>query len=307
MDETLTYDLFCQKFNNEETCINALFSARWPNGFSCPCCNHPYFYLIRSRKLPLFECTSCHVQTSLISGTVMEGSRTPLKLWFQAFFLHSTPQGISATRLASIIGTTYKTAWLICHKIRHAMSYTDSKEMLSGLVRVNWGVYGRPYNPTIYRHPQEQPLLAGGSFDNNNQITHLKIKQVPDEHLVYDRITPSGGLSFVSQHVDPAVSDISVVIQKFSRNREWSLIRSSAIASEWINTIFNGIGSKHLQSYLDQYCFTFNAVKRNSNTYETLVLLCATSPTIKYPTLISRVDNSAIHKRNYIGLLNTAG
>jgi len=302
----MTFEQFCEKYSQEETCIQAFFSSRWPNGFRCPRCNHSHYYLINSRKLPLYECIDCHTQTSLIAGTILEGTRTSLVQWFQALFLHADPKGISAAQLKSIIGTTYKTAWLICHKIRHAMSSADSGQLLTGLIRVNWGVYGQPYNPTIYRHPQEQPLLAGASIGHNEQITQLKIKQVSDEHLIYDRIIPLASHKFVKQHIEPAAKDITIVIQKFSRQRFRPLIQKCLQASQWINLTFNGIGPKHLQSYLDQYCFAYNNWIRAENTFKTLVQHCAFTPTLKYPALISRKNNSALHKRDYINHLKNA-
>jgi hypothetical protein len=306
MTNTLTFELFCQQFRDEEVCIQALFSSRWPDGFCCPRCAHRHFYSIRSRKLPLYECRSCHVQTSLIAGTIMEGSRTPLRSWFQALFLHSDPQGLSATRLASIISTTYKTAWLICHKIRHAMSNAESRTLLTGLVRVNWGVYGKPYNPTIYRHPQEHPLLAGASIDSDNRFLQLKIKQVPNEHLVYDRITPWGSRVFSSQYIDPATSDTIIVTQKFSRHRFRPLIQICESASQWINNTFHGIGAKHLQSYLDQFCYSFNISQRNNNSFETLLSQCTSTRTIKYPMLINRDNPSSQNKNDFNDLLRKA-
>ncbi len=306
MDNSVTFELFCETFKDEHSCIQALFTARWPNGFRCPQCACPSYYEIRTRRLPLFECRSCRVQTSLIVGTIMEGSRTPLSLWFQAIFLHAQPRGISASRLAEIIGTTYKTAWLICHKIRQAMSATDSKELLSGIVRINCGVYGRPYNPTVFRHPQEQPLLAAASLDNNGQFAYVKIKQVPDKYLIYDRITNGGKHHFIENYVSPDVKNVNAVILKFSPGRYRPLIQLCERASNWINYVFSGIGPKHLQSYLDQFCFGTNNMDRSSSRFLHLLKCAASSSVITYPQLISRVDHSDQHKRIYYELLKDA-
>jgi len=302
----MTFEQFRDHYNSEEVCAQKLFTLRWPEGFRCPRCEHRQFYRVRTRRLPLFECRSCRKQTSLIAGTILEGSRTPLRLWFQALFLHARPQGISALRLSAILGTTYKTAWLICHKIRHAMSKAESSSLLTGIVRVNCGVYGRPYNPTIYRHPQEHPVLIGATIDNDGQISRIRIKQISDEHLSYDRITPMGSHDFVQRHVASSVTDVHVVIQKFSRLRYWPLIQLCKRASNWLNYSFNGIGAKHLQSYLDQFCFGFNLQKDNANSLEVLFQYCASTRTLNYPTLISRDDRSAHHKRNYFASLKNA-
>ena len=68
----------------------------------------------------------------------MSGSRTSLMKWFTAIFLVSQPEhGINAVALSRIIHVTYKTAWLILHKIRHTCSMFDQKSPLSGVVQVN--------------------------------------------------------------------------------------------------------------------------------------------------------------------------
>ncbi|MFC4599423.1 transposase [Cohnella hongkongensis] len=302
-----TFEQFCSKFNDESSCIQALFSARWPHGFRCPQCAFPGCYVIRTRRLPLYECRSCRAQTSLTVGTVLEGSRTPLRLWFQAIFLHARPQAISATRLAEIIGTTYKTAWLICHKIRHAMSTDDADRLLAGIVRINCGSYGRPYNPTVFRHPQEQPLLAGASIDGSGRFTYAKIKQVPNKHLIHDRITNGGKHHFIERHVSPEAEAVHAVILKFSRDRYRPLIELCNHAGRWINFRFNGIGPKHLQAYLDQYCFGLNHRENAADPFRYLLQCAASATVVTYPDLVSRVDDSARHKRIYKELLREAG
>jgi transposase-like protein len=306
MNETVTFEQFCRQYDNEENCINTLFNTRWPDGFRCPRCSHQYFYLITSRRLPLYECSSCHAQTSLIAGTIMEGSRTPLRLWFQAIFLHSQPEGISATHLTSVIGTTYKTAWLICHKIRHAISHADSDELLSGLVRVNWGNYGNPYNPTIFRHHQEHPLLVGASLDLNGKFTHLKIKKVQDQHLQDSHVTLYASHAFKSQHVNPEAAEVIVVNQKFSINRCRPLIAICSQAAYWINDTFKGIGPKHLQSYLDQYCYGYNMSFKSNDLFISLLQHCAITPVLTYPLLIMRENHSLQYKIRYLEQLRKA-
>ncbi|MFC5700047.1 transposase [Cohnella faecalis] len=71
-----TFESFCHQYSSEQACAEALFHARWPDGFRCPTCRHPHYYLTRTRRLPLYECRSCRVQTSVIAGTIMEGSST---------------------------------------------------------------------------------------------------------------------------------------------------------------------------------------------------------------------------------------
>ncbi len=302
----MTFEQFRARYATEALCAEALFHSRWPCGFNCPGCGRREFYEIRTRRLPLYECRSCRRQTSLIAGTIMEGSRTPLTLWFQALYLHARPEGISASRLASVIGTTYKTAWLICHKIRHAMSASDSRELLSGVVRVNYGRYGRPYNPTVYRHPQKQPLILGGTICAEAGVTHIKIKRVPDSHLIHDRITSLGSHDFVRKHIDSAKAEVTIVIQEFSMHRYRPLLEIASNVSNWINWTFCGIGPKHLQSYLDQYCFGYNQLQRKNDSFRVLLGHSAATPALTYPDLVQREDHSVQLKVTYERLLREA-
>ncbi|CAI6070874.1 IS1595 family transposase [Cohnella sp. JJ-181] len=123
---------------SEEDCAGALFAAKWPDGFRCPRCAHPHYYKVSSRGRHLFECRSCAHQTSLTAGTVLEGTRTPLTKWFQAMFLMQI--GINAKLLAELIRVTYKTAWLINHKLRHAIGEWDRMRPLEGDLQLLGGL-----------------------------------------------------------------------------------------------------------------------------------------------------------------------
>jgi hypothetical protein len=74
-------------------------------------------------KRRLWACRSCGHQASVTAGTVMNGTRTPLRVWFWAAYLMATHHpGISAVQLKRQLGIArYDTEWLILHKLRRAM------------------------------------------------------------------------------------------------------------------------------------------------------------------------------------------
>lgn len=57
-----------KNYGTESQCIEALFKWRWPAGFYCSHCGSGRYSVIKARKL--YQCTDCHHQTSLISGTI---------------------------------------------------------------------------------------------------------------------------------------------------------------------------------------------------------------------------------------------
>src|SRR3954466_64206 len=128
---------FEAQFPDDAAWARWLFGKRWPDGFRCPGCGHDKAWEL-GRGTLLVECASCHCQTSVTAGTVLHRSHLPLKLWFLAAWLVATHRnGMSARRLGRQPGPgSYKTAWLLLRKLRHAM-VDPEREPLAGLVEVD--------------------------------------------------------------------------------------------------------------------------------------------------------------------------
>ncbi|TDF97545.1 transposase [Paenibacillus piri] len=282
-----------QLISSEQQCMEALFSAKWPDGFRCARCNHSHAYKITTRRLPLFECSSCHYQESLTKGTLMEGSRSDLRKWYHALLLFShNPTGITALQLSAAIGVTYKTAWLILHKFRYCMGEADANTMLSGIVRVNCAMYGKPYNPSMERHPQEQPLLIGASVNDEGDPVYVKIKQVFQEHLLGRTIRPIGTRHFSDCHIEPDTDDLESVTARYSSRRFHRLLNVVKKAGQWINTTFHGIGPKYLQAYLNEYCSRLNLAIHGTSVFRYLIRLCVTIAPVTYASLLRSASRS---------------
>ena len=86
----------------------------------------------------LWQCSGCRYQVSLTAGTVLQGTRTPLHLWFWAAYLMSTGTlGISAVQLQRQLGIgRYETAWMMLQKLRRAM-VNPERQPLTGTVEVD--------------------------------------------------------------------------------------------------------------------------------------------------------------------------
>jgi transposase-like protein len=128
---------FQERFADEEACRTYLFACRWPDGFCCRRCGGHEVGVMHRRRL-VWQCKRCGAQTSVTAGTVMHGTRVPLRLWFWAAYLVATHHpGISAVQLQRQLGLRrYQTAWLMLHKLRRAMVAPD-REPLKGEVEVD--------------------------------------------------------------------------------------------------------------------------------------------------------------------------
>ena len=94
---------FDRRFATEEACRAYWIEARWGGEPVCARCGSKRVWAERGGFL--FECADCDHQTSLTSGTLLEKTRKPFKVWFRAVFeISSRRNGISAKELQRILG-----------------------------------------------------------------------------------------------------------------------------------------------------------------------------------------------------------
>jgi transposase-like protein len=122
-------------FPTEDKCRELLVRLRWPRGPECPRCKAPAVELETNKQL--FYCKDCDYQFSVMTGTVFNDTHLPLFKWFAAtMLLCEAKKGMSACQIQRTLGMSYKTAWYLCHRIRHAMAQTD-KPMFDGTVEMD--------------------------------------------------------------------------------------------------------------------------------------------------------------------------
>jgi transposase-like protein len=113
----------------------------WPNGPICPHCKSDDCTRLhgKSHRAGLVQCNDCRQQFTVTVGTVMERSKIKLARWLMAFHLMcSSKKGFSALQLQRNLGLgSYKTAWFMFHRIRHAMEAGPLAVAFSGTVEVD--------------------------------------------------------------------------------------------------------------------------------------------------------------------------
>ncbi len=115
---------FLKLYGTELQCAQAVFQARWPQGFRCPACGYHKYCQLHTRKV--FQCIRCKRQVSLTAGTVFENTKLPLTTWYLAIYLLTqSKNGISAMDLMRQLGVSYNTAWMLKHKLMQAMRERD--------------------------------------------------------------------------------------------------------------------------------------------------------------------------------------
>lgn len=129
---------FLAEYGTVTQCEAALQAAKWPDGFVCPNCAGRAATTFRRRNLNYWQCSQCHHQASLTAGTLFEHTQLPLTTWFLALYLISqSKSNIAALELSRHLGVSWKTAWLLKHKIMEAMYRREQERPLHGAVSLD--------------------------------------------------------------------------------------------------------------------------------------------------------------------------
>ena len=258
-----------RRFATEEACREYLFRLRWPSGFRCPACGHEKAW---SRSDGLFECGECGHKTSVKAGTIFEGSRKPLVLWFRAiWWVTSQKNGASALGLKRILGLgSYETAWTWLHKLRRAM-VRPGRDRLSGSVQVDETYIGGEKPGKRGRGAEGKTLVIIAAQEDGKATGRIRLEQVADasgkslEAAVQDTIKPGTVVKTDGWRGYNGLRCLGYkhkVIRKTADVGENLLPlchREAGLIKRWLAGTHQGaVSHEHLAYYLDEYTFRFN-------------------------------------------------
>jgi transposase-like protein len=136
-----------ERFPTDEKARKHLEEIRWKNGIVCPHCtcnDQSKFSDIAANpekkvRAGLRFCSACGKQFTCTVGTIFEDSHIPLRKWVIAWYLLCTSKkGISALQVQRMLDLgSYRTAWMMMHKIRFALKDPVFADKLSGIVEVD--------------------------------------------------------------------------------------------------------------------------------------------------------------------------
>lgn len=296
---------FQQRFASEAACLDYLAASRWPEGFACPACGGQRAWVLERRHL--WECADCHQQTSVTAGTVMHGTRTPLRTWFWAAYLVATHHpGISAKQLQRQLGLSrYETAWLILQKLRRAM-VAPEREPLRGEVEIDEFFLGGYEEGLTGSRQRGKKALCGVAIEVRGRGSgRLRLAVLPDASKAslgaFAHATTERGAII---HTDGwkgynGLSELGYDHRRRSQLAEPGeqlLPRAHRAVSNlkaWLHGTHRGVGDPHLQVYLDEYVFRHNRRRTPMAAFQTLLGLGAHSPPTTYDEITRRAQTAA--------------
>jgi transposase-like protein len=137
MKEAIDLCELVERYGDDQHCRNFLEKLRWPDGVRCPKCDGQRISSIIKRDQ--FNCDNeeCGYQFSVTAGTIFHDTHLALTKWFLAVFLIcQSRKGMSANQLKRMLRINYRTAWYLCHRIRHAVEQVSKPDM-DGVVEMD--------------------------------------------------------------------------------------------------------------------------------------------------------------------------
>lgn len=296
----LTLPEYQKRFSSEEACLDAIFEDRWPNGFICPDCGHNDGYRLSSRPR-IVQCCNCRGQTSITANTLYHKSHLPLVTWFLIIYLVAQDKGgASALRLANQLGMHQKTVWSILQKIRIAMGERDGNLTLAGHIELDEAFFGGRT-----KRGNGPPKAPG---DNKRQVLvlvesewcqagNLVMKVIEGDQLedlkpiIAEKIEsePPGQWfrsdAWGSHHVVMQFGH-RIQMRHIPNDQQDDLLRCVNLAVSNAKAFFKGtyhnFCKKHIQRYLDEFCYRWNRRHLFGQLASHLIAACALHPPVAY-------------------------
>jgi transposase-like protein len=295
------------KFGTEDKCRAYLESLRWPEGVTCPRCKATT-NLSRILKRNQYDCGTCRYQFSVLAGTVFNDSHLPLLKWFIAtYLLCVSKKGMSAKQIERTLGISYKAAWYLCHRIRHAMKQVDAP-MMDGTVEMDETYVGGRKRGACVRGRGADKEIVIGLRQRNGDLRFFHAKDAKSVTLAqYIREN-------VSEDVDVIVTDewsaYPDAMRRTNNTEKHKTIRHKGgvyvdgdIYTNTVESAFSllkrgiigtwhRISAKHLQAYLDEMTFRFDR-RKNPHLFTDTLRHMVTASTLTFETLTSEKASAA--------------
>ncbi len=286
-------------YSTEERCREYLKRLRWPNGVECPRCDSKRIAELTDNFK--FECLNCSYQFTALAGTIFHDTHLPIEKWFLAALLMcESRKGVSANQVKRMLGISYKTAWYLCHRIRHAMAAIE-KPKLDGVVEFDETYIG----PKRYSgYPQGRKRgrntdikeIVIGIRERGGDLRFVHVQDVTSKTL------RDAALEHISQDAELLVTDempsykpamkgynhkriqhkkkryVEGVVHTNTVESAFSLLKRGIVGT------WHRISAKHLPAYLEEMAFRFNR-RHDADLFEQTLRQLVMTPNLPFQKL----------------------
>ena len=275
----LSLTQFQALYGSEAQCEQVVVAARWAHGWRCAHCGCKRYLLTRNGTgRQLWQCFVCGYQSSSIAGTVMEHTKLPLRLWFLAMYLMTQHKNaISALALKRQLGVSYRSAWLLKHKLMQVMEQRDAQYQLQGRIEMD----------DAYLGGERAGSINGGRKAANKTAFVAAVQTTAEGRPLYMRMMPVADftneimLRWARRWLAPGCHVVSDGTQAFAQVKSAQATHERQVTGggrkgaqteqlHWVNTLLGNLKTsmagtyhafkhaKYAQRYLAEFCYRFN-------------------------------------------------
>ena len=257
---------FTEKFSTDDDCRQYLSSIKWQNDYQCGKCGCTHHYLVKKAGTRL--CGDCKYAESATSRTLFHKVKFPLRKAFYIVFMMSCgKKGISSYELSRQLSLRQKTCWAFQRKVLEAMK-SNGNNPLDGTIEVDEFFVGGPEEGKTGRGNEKKQQVVMAIQTNGFGIhrCYAKVIESADANelggFFSERITCDANIKTDNwTGYKPLKKDYKNLEQKPSKNGgNFPLMhRQIMMFKSWLRGIHHHC--KHLQRYLDQFCYRLNRLK----------------------------------------------
>ena len=273
-------------FADEQRCIDAVASLRWPDGKPvCPKCGAQEIsrkhYWIGSQKR--WKCYACRKQFSVKVNSIFEDSAISLDKWLIALWmLCNCKNGISSYEIARDLKLTQKSAWFVLQRLRAVLDVeSDQKFGFGGPVESDETFIGpNPYKMHKDRKAKLQTYndakkgyvsktAVHGILDR--ELRQVRAQVIPNvkretlQNIILENVTP-----FAKLYTDESTSYMGIekkyVHKVIDHSREYvkGQVHTQGIENFWsllkrsLRGTYVAVEPFHLDRYLAEQVFRYN-------------------------------------------------
>lgn len=170
----------------------------------CPHCGGLDAYEARRPNGSLrFRCKACQKDFTVTSGTLFASHKMPLRAYLAAIAIFCNEvKGKSALALSRDLGTSYKTAFVLAHKLREAMAEEMKGRVIGGEdkhAEVDGGYFGGYSKPANYKENRRDRRLAKNQTGKRQVVVIVRERGGNSVPAVFK--TEAEAVSFISRRV----------------------------------------------------------------------------------------------------------
>ena len=292
---------FFSQINSEEKARNLIWRHKFnDNEFICSNCGNIKYYQYQTRP-EIRKCTSCKQIIRLRVNTIFEHSKLPLLTWLRAIFLMmSGKRGVSALEIFKQLDIkSYRTAWNMLHKIRHALSERDERYKLKGIIELDSTCFGKEATGN-----QEEVLIGveskkwvdeKGEEKANAGFAKVILCEETKENV--EEFIKDNFYSGSEVHSDGAkaytYSDKELNVKTMNTysdhvlNEKWLpwVHRFISNAKTWVLGTHHGVTGHYLANYLSEFVYRFNRRHDFNGLFSRSLFACSQAEPIRLGVL----------------------